>query len=481
MSFARAYISTGCKHHRTGHASVPDCAEGSRFSMNQSVNGGTNWFFPILPNDDIVKCINELGIPMSMSDLEKPTPGKIQLMYSAFLDILMGLSKEYFDAAVDACAGEADHFDMYADTLLLVNFFRNLQRLMREVGYAQFNLQDLIKPDGVRMRKILSAIINFAKFREEQFDVYLQLTDKSRENLEKHDELLQRNERLIREVEELKIRRIREEPLMAQARATNEGLKNELFELKRQQALVVGEYDKLRQEKKGLTARLDNDVNLLETTRREIQKISSRIVHSPEKLKQQLADMSSSLTNEKTFLNDKSKKTRELTAKIDLLTTAEEDVLSCIRMMEECDAGLERLDGARKRVTQVEELVDKKRFEVLEFSSREEQLKGQLDNARERLEKAIATLESKREATRARMDRITEEKRSVQAERLQIDTEMEKKRALVESMQIKIIELREDVGNEVAKVNAEFGVLTSHIDLYMKEVQATMNQSGIVV
>lgn len=435
----------------------------------------------MLQNDEILACMNELGIPMMMNDLEKPSPGKMQLVYSAFADILMGVTKEFFDTSVEACTSEADHFDIYADSMLLMVFYQHLHKLMREVGFPQFSLQDITKPEALRVRRILSAIINFAKFREEQLEVYDKFTAKASAYQAKHDELLEQNEDCIRRAEDLKVRRIKEEPLVAQARATNEALTNELYDLKRIEGSTMAEYDKLKVEKQEITTRLDNNAILRQNTEREIQKIRSRIVHSPEKLKQQLADMSSSLSNEKAFLNDKGKKTRELNAKVDILTTLETDVQACIKLMEECESELKRVDGAHKRVMQLEELVDQKRLEVRELSVRDTQLQRQLGNAEEKLARAARQLEAKRESTRARMAKITEERRVVQEDRMQIDIEMDKKKSLIESMQAKIFELREEVAAEVESVNAEFARLGGHVDLYMKEVAHTMHRSAIVV
>jgi len=43
---------------------------------------------------------------------------------------------------------------------------------MTLVGITDFSIRDLIKPDAARVKNILSAIINFAKFREEQLPVF---------------------------------------------------------------------------------------------------------------------------------------------------------------------------------------------------------------------------------------------------------------------------------------------------------------------
>ncbi len=149
--------------------------------MNLSVNGasGQGYIYPVLDVSEILQCMNELGIPFTNEDLAKPSSQRMQLVYEAFADIIMGVTKEHFDASVSACQGEAEHFDIYADSLGLMVFHQHLVRLMAEVGYNEFSIQDLIKPDPKRVRRILSAIINFAKFREERMSVYETFTQKT--------------------------------------------------------------------------------------------------------------------------------------------------------------------------------------------------------------------------------------------------------------------------------------------------------------
>lgn len=48
----------------------------------------------------------------------------------------------------------------------------NRIKLMTEVGIDDFSIRDLIKPEAGRVKKILSAVINFAKFREERMPVF---------------------------------------------------------------------------------------------------------------------------------------------------------------------------------------------------------------------------------------------------------------------------------------------------------------------
>jgi hypothetical protein len=70
----------------------------------------TECTFPPLRDSDIVLCMQELNIPFADEDLKRPTPQRVQMAYEAFLDILMGYTRESFEANVRACASEVDYF-----------------------------------------------------------------------------------------------------------------------------------------------------------------------------------------------------------------------------------------------------------------------------------------------------------------------------------------------------------------------------------
>jgi kinetochore protein Nuf2 len=47
------------------------------------------------------------------------------------------------------------------------------------VGIEDFSFRDLVKPEPARVRRIMSAIINFVKFREERMSMLEQYTSKA--------------------------------------------------------------------------------------------------------------------------------------------------------------------------------------------------------------------------------------------------------------------------------------------------------------
>jgi len=58
-----------------------------------------------------------------------------------------------------------------------LKFFLALQDLFQTCGYNEFSWRDLYAPTFKRLRLQLSAVINLAKFREEQLKVYAELNE----------------------------------------------------------------------------------------------------------------------------------------------------------------------------------------------------------------------------------------------------------------------------------------------------------------
>jgi kinetochore protein Nuf2 len=137
---------------------------------------------------------------------------------------------------------------------------------MSSVACQDFSIRDLIKPEAQRVKTILSAVINFAKFREEQLPVFDKHVERSvlilfglltQESYEtQHRELVDQVESNKARLASLKIQREEEAPLIAERKETNESLRNDLKNLKRQQTAIQNDIDVLKREKNILTEKL---------------------------------------------------------------------------------------------------------------------------------------------------------------------------------------------------------------------------------
>ena len=65
--------------------------------------------------------------------------------------------------------------------------------MMKKIGIEDYDMRDLVRADSNRVRLILSAIINFAKFREEHLGILDELSGKAESLLESKRLVTRRN------------------------------------------------------------------------------------------------------------------------------------------------------------------------------------------------------------------------------------------------------------------------------------------------
>lgn len=88
------------------------------------------------PDSEVAGCISDIGIPFSVSDLQKPNPQQIQRVFEWFAELLMNITRESVApgmraAADDTCGQFSDTFSN--DTRDLMGFFVVLRKLLVEV------------------------------------------------------------------------------------------------------------------------------------------------------------------------------------------------------------------------------------------------------------------------------------------------------------------------------------------------------------
>ena len=142
--------------------------------------------FPELGINEIISCMKDMEIQVSESDILKPTSQRIIDIYTLFAEQIMGLNSLPF--IMDS--------EIMQDSISLLGIHRQLLKLFTKIGVEEFNLSDLLKPETKRIKHVLSAAINFCKFREDRLQIFEQCTLKS-------DELIDRQAKLTTTISKL--------------------------------------------------------------------------------------------------------------------------------------------------------------------------------------------------------------------------------------------------------------------------------------
>ena len=95
--------------------------------------------------------------------------------------------------------------------------------------------------------------------------------------------------------------------------------------------------------------------------------------------------------SEKSSVSSLSVKQRDLQTRIDAMSVLEGDIQSCIKLMEECESELTRVEEQSRKVARHKEQLEGKQLEMKEVDVKEQQLLRQLANAEDKLARVKRT------------------------------------------------------------------------------------------
>ena len=170
---------------------------------------------------------------------------------------------------------------------------------MNTVGVKDFTMLDLIKPESKRLRRHISAVINFAKFREERLVHGVELTQEVDALAAKKQQAEDENERLVNELRAATAVREQEAPEEARLKAENEGLATTVQEAFNQQTAVHEDSLRLKQELEQVKDRLAETKYQVLNAKEELEQLRAQIVPDPKRLKQELAALQEAVAHEK--------------------------------------------------------------------------------------------------------------------------------------------------------------------------------------
>ncbi|KAJ4289509.1 kinetochore-associated Ndc80 complex subunit nuf2 [Collariella sp. IMI 366227] len=375
-----------------------------------------------LTDNELYGCINELGIPMTLADLQKPNPIQVQMIFERFAELLMNKTRTTVDpamraAAEDLCGGFGDSL-MPPDTRNLMGFFVSLRRLMLHCGINDFSFTDLYRPTADRLNKILSYLINFVRFRESQLAM---------------------------------------EALAAEKTQRNEELKRRLLELKKNQEKIGQRMEDARTLKSELAAELEEKTTTKLALKQESAKLRPYTLQSPSALQSRLTELSTTLSTDKSHNDSLDRRARALQTSTDSFTVVCADVASCIKLLEEIAVELSKEEEDNAKNAKQRDALTERGASVREVERTEALLQRQLSKWTERTEALRAQSQEKARRAQERMEELR--------------GDIERRRVRIEQIEKKMLDLKENIENEVHAAHDEYLKLEAHIKLYITEME----------
>ncbi|RHY08892.1 hypothetical protein DYB25_009319 [Aphanomyces astaci] len=135
--------------------------------------------FPVLKMTGIIQFIRDSKLSISEEDIKNCDPAAVRRFFEAFFEVILDISKDDLTQPALSGLSALQHPNLHESSVPELAFFRTSKKLLEACGVDDFTWRDIQKPTLKRLRYLLSAIINFSKFKEERkvhFDQYLKTT-----------------------------------------------------------------------------------------------------------------------------------------------------------------------------------------------------------------------------------------------------------------------------------------------------------------
>ncbi|CCK72471.1 kinetochore-associated Ndc80 complex subunit NUF2 KNAG_0K01060 [Huiozyma naganishii CBS 8797] len=117
--------------------------------------------FPLLGVEEIASCLQECDFNGATVDtIRKPSVDTIIPLYEEIVDLYLNITVDHY---LPAGSEINDEVGMRMCTLNAI-----CDRFFKNIGVSDFNMLDLCRPDFERTRRLLSAVVNYARFRDER-------------------------------------------------------------------------------------------------------------------------------------------------------------------------------------------------------------------------------------------------------------------------------------------------------------------------
>ncbi|KAK5465313.1 kinetochore-associated Ndc80 complex subunit nuf2 [Exophiala xenobiotica] len=433
--------------------------------------------FMRLSEKEIASCISEMGIPFQPSDLLKPNPQVIQMVFEHLAEIGTNATRDAIDPAMRAASEDicAEFPELVpTETRLLMGFFVQLRTMLEQCGINDFSFNDLVRPSHDRLVKIFSYTINFVRFRETHTNLIDENFNKAENTKARIETLYTENQDMEQRLEEMKHNRKAMEAAVKEKMRRNDELKARLLELRKGQERIAEQLERAKAEKTRAQALLEEKTERLVRARQESEKLRPYVLQSPAALQSALTELSENLMREKSLIDALERRGRALQTSGDSFTVVQNDVQACVKVLEEIAVELQKEEEEDARAAKNRDALAERGNNVREVEQNEKLLQRQLKKWEERTEELRRKHKDRDEANKAKMDELRENQRQLRDERADKGREMERRRVRIEQTEKKMADLKDNIDNEVHSAHEEYLKLESHIKLYITEMEQSL-------
>ncbi|KAF9175450.1 kinetochore-associated Ndc80 complex subunit nuf2 [Mortierella sp. AD011] len=425
------------------------------------------YHFPLLKPQAIVSCLTDIQISWTEEELARPTPQKMLLVYETFLDMATESARD--DCSLDEIQDMdiTNYPEFIVDAVRFYIFLYQLTTMMYDVGVPDFSSRDLTKPEAERVRRVLSAVINYAKFKEDrQGPIYEDLRP-SDQVIGTISELEKDFRQLSEDIEISRQRRQAQEPKVEETKIVNQNLAMEMEVLKKQEAQTTRHKDEVARERHALNEKNKELSAAVEKANKELEQQRLQQIHVPETLEPDLIQIPESIASLQAQVEQHRRQVQISYSSVERIESIPREMSTILEMMNDTLEMLEKLQREALQADSVKSQIEKKR---LEASTLETKLK-QNERQTKGLEEKFKALNMNQQPRRAQQEaELTDQERIG----LEIETKLLESRRVLEERRRKHAEVLQREEKFSQDATAALEKLKHQFECYTTEVLQAM-------
>ncbi|GJJ78148.1 kinetochore protein Nuf2 [Entomortierella parvispora] len=395
--------SAGGGNSNFGHSVRATSSNAAKPNAGSSNVSSGRYLFPLLKPAQVVQCMADLKLNFTGDDLEKPTPQKIMEVCDTFMDVAQGYIKDvvYLEDIQEMTTSQNPEFVFEAVRFYV--FLTQLSRMMRDIGISDFSSRDLTKPEADRARRMISALINFAKFKQEREGKFFEKLKETDNVIERCAKLEEEYDEIFAKLETFKQIRASEGPQIEEHKAKNQLLVEQLEILKAQESDMTKRRDAVSSERNALLAENKELNELIEKATDRLNKMQSMRIEVPENLEEELAQLPVTIEDLQAQSSQLRKQVQSRYAAVERIEAAPKEVQGVQGLMAETLDLQERLQEDTEELDRLRSAMEKRRLELDSVRQRKQQLKNSILAAEQKLMKLKTDQQAKREGLEQKM------------------------------------------------------------------------------
>jgi len=270
-------------------------------SQNKKKEEAQTFSFPLLKSGEILQCLAELQVPLGEAELMEPEKNKdtVRKAMVHLIELCTGVTREDMSQPAFAGLSSLNYPELHEDSIPELAFLRACTKMMTICGIPDFGIRDITNPNNKRLRRQLSGIINFAKFREERLQMYGELNMNREGVMDKLRQVQEDNGSLNGQLEQLRQQSAGEVKIIEEVEKECGEIEGKIGTLNKEQAAIRHESGELKKQANNLKDRNATIAIAIQEGEADEKRLSSQIVQSPDRVRREMSNATDRLEEER--------------------------------------------------------------------------------------------------------------------------------------------------------------------------------------